>query len=285
MPAPCRLPGCPAEAADGEDVFARAAREGSSAKELARELLELAGFAEIEAAAEGLRRRDDLRRARRRRAATWCSTCCGAFTSARPGLKRTETVWRRRSGAPRRAATALRREHDDGGRDVVLLSTDLPAQGQLPRHERSRRRCRHRAVTVTRGGHARPDGLSTCSNSSRRDSAPDTRVEDRGWSSGSSSSSSSRAIVTVPAMSGDDLYGDILEDRSAGGVRGRPASGRHLLVSSLPSCRDVPLLHRPTGLRGTLWKFTGELVVLKDSKGRQHTFEHQPGASRIRARP
>ena len=56
-------------------------------------------------------------------------------------------------------------------------------------------------------------------------------------------------------------------------------------TASSPRVPDVALLHRSTGLRGRLWKFTGELVVLKDSKGRQHTFEHQPARSPIRARP
>jgi len=39
----------------------------------------------------------------------------------------------------------------------------------------------------------------------------------------------------------------------------------------------MSLLHRPTGIRGTLKKFTGELVVLRDRKGGEHTFRNGPG--------
>ena len=74
----------------------------------------------------------------------------------------------------------------------------------------------------------------------------------------------------------EDPYADILEDRSVGGVSGaRRLADSYTTVVAEP---DMVLLHRSTGLRGTLWKFTGELVVLKDAKGRQHTFEHHPGA-------
>lgn len=74
----------------------------------------------------------------------------------------------------------------------------------------------------------------------------------------------------------EDPYADILEDRSVGGVSGaRRLADSYTNVIAEP---DMVLLHRSTGLRGTLWKFTGELVVLKDAKGRQHTFEHHPGA-------
>lgn len=39
----------------------------------------------------------------------------------------------------------------------------------------------------------------------------------------------------------------------------------------------MALLHRPTGIRGSLRKFTGELVVLVDRKGGEHTFRNSPG--------
>lgn len=74
----------------------------------------------------------------------------------------------------------------------------------------------------------------------------------------------------------DDPYGDILEDRSVGGLRGaRRLAESYTQVVARP---DMELLHRASGLRGRLWKFTGDLVVLKDPRGRQHTFEHHPGA-------
>jgi hypothetical protein len=77
-------------------------------------------------------------------------------------------------------------------------------------------------------------------------------------------------------MSPTDPYGDILDDPSVGGVNGaRRLADTYAKVVAQP---DMELLHRPTGLRGRLWKFTGDLVVIKDPKGRQHTFEHHPGA-------
>jgi hypothetical protein len=76
-------------------------------------------------------------------------------------------------------------------------------------------------------------------------------------------------------MNGDP-YGDILTDGRVGGV----GSPRRLADSypRIPATADMVLLHRSTGLRGTLRKFTGELVVLKDAKGGEHTFENHPGA-------
>jgi hypothetical protein len=77
-------------------------------------------------------------------------------------------------------------------------------------------------------------------------------------------------------MSADDPYGDILEDRTVGGVAGsRRLADSYTAVVARP---DMVLLHRSTGLRGRLRKFTGELVVLVDARGGQHTFEHHPGA-------
>lgn len=73
-----------------------------------------------------------------------------------------------------------------------------------------------------------------------------------------------------------DPYDDILEDRSVGGVR-----GARRLAESYPTLvvrADMVLLHRPTGLRGKVWKFTGDLVVLRTPDGRQHTFENHAGA-------
>ena len=73
-----------------------------------------------------------------------------------------------------------------------------------------------------------------------------------------------------------DPYGDILDEPTVGGL-----SGQVRWADSYPQHAAEPgmeLLHRPTGLRGRLRTFTGELVVLRDDRGRQHTFEHHPGA-------
>ncbi len=73
-----------------------------------------------------------------------------------------------------------------------------------------------------------------------------------------------------------DPYGDILADRTVGGVSGaRRLADSYTQVVARP---DMVLLHRPTGLRGRLRTFTGELVVVRDAQGREHTFEHHPGA-------
>ncbi len=73
-----------------------------------------------------------------------------------------------------------------------------------------------------------------------------------------------------------DPYGDILEDRAR-----RTAHGPGALAATYKKIAvgpGVPLLHRSTGLRGRVWKFTGELVVLQDAKGGRHTFENHAGA-------
>lgn len=74
----------------------------------------------------------------------------------------------------------------------------------------------------------------------------------------------------------DDPYGDILADRSVGGI-----GGARRLAQTYPTLAaraDVPLLHRSTGLRGRLWKYSDTLVVIRTSDGREHTFENRAGA-------
>jgi hypothetical protein len=74
----------------------------------------------------------------------------------------------------------------------------------------------------------------------------------------------------------DDPYGDILEDPRVGGTGApRRLADAYRKVAATP---DMVLLHRATGLRGGVWKFTGELVVLRDARGGEHTFENHPGA-------
>lgn len=69
-----------------------------------------------------------------------------------------------------------------------------------------------------------------------------------------------------------DPYGDILADD--GGQRRRGAD-RYRNVAAR---RGLDLLHRSSGLRGRLVKFTGQLVVIEDRRGGRHTFEHHAGA-------
>ncbi len=75
---------------------------------------------------------------------------------------------------------------------------------------------------------------------------------------------------------GGDPYGDILADRSVGGIGG--ARRLEDTYTKVPARADLPLLHRSTGLRGRLWKFSDTLVVLRTPDGREHTFENRAGA-------
>jgi hypothetical protein len=75
---------------------------------------------------------------------------------------------------------------------------------------------------------------------------------------------------------GSDPYGDILADRSVGGIGGaRRLSDTY---TKLPATPDIMLLHRSTGLRGRLWKYSDGLVIIRGTDGREHTFENRAGA-------
>jgi len=60
-----------------------------------------------------------------------------------------------------------------------------------------------------------------------------------------------------------------------------PVTGRVRPGSDLPTVvvePDMVLLHRPSGLRGRVRRFTGQVVVLRDAKGGEHTLSYRPGA-------
>ena len=116
-------PQVPSEPVEDEDVLARAAREGRGAKELARDLLDAAGFTSIEAApkvagAEMTFAVHDVDGAR------LLVDLSGGFTSSRPGLRRPDTLWR---ALGRAAAVGLLEQGPDPAR-VVLMSTDVPTR-------------------------------------------------------------------------------------------------------------------------------------------------------------
>jgi hypothetical protein len=71
----------------------------------------------------------------------------------------------------------------------------------------------------------------------------------------------------VPARPGTP---DILDD-----VAPRRLSDSYPTVAAAP---DLMVLHRASGLRGRIRKFTGEVVVLRDPAGREHQFRNLPGA-------
>jgi site-specific DNA-methyltransferase (adenine-specific) len=112
----------PAATADDESFQSRATREGKAAQALAEQLLEQAGFDEIE-------RNKRLRgtgvtvnfMARDRDGTTWHFDVSGAFTTTRGGLLRTDTVWK-----------SLGRAHvlaNNNVRPVVFLTSHLPRRG------------------------------------------------------------------------------------------------------------------------------------------------------------
>jgi DNA modification methylase len=117
------LPAVPAPALAEEDFQARAVREGRAAKEVAASLLESCGFEDI---------KPDVRlsqggvevnfRAYDQAGRPWFFDVSGGFTSNRPGLKRTDTLWKALGKA------AVLREIEPKIH-LVLLTTDPPTKG------------------------------------------------------------------------------------------------------------------------------------------------------------
>jgi len=116
------IPAVPGPAPVDEDPQARAVREGRAAKDVARHVLTQCGFTEIEpdvpmscGVEVNFRAYDELGNA-------WLFDVSGGFTSTRPGLKRTDTLWKALGKA------AVLREIDEKT-PLVLLTTDAPAHG------------------------------------------------------------------------------------------------------------------------------------------------------------
>lgn len=116
------IPALPAPAPEGEDFQARAVREGKAAKDLARQILEFWEFDDIEPDVQLPGGVEVNFQARDKQGGTWYFDVSGGFTSTRPGLKRTDTLWKAIGKAAVIQAT---------GRDgrFVLLTTDAPARG------------------------------------------------------------------------------------------------------------------------------------------------------------
>ncbi|MDQ3757384.1 MAG: site-specific DNA-methyltransferase [Actinomycetota bacterium] len=112
----------PAAPADGEDFQQRAVREGKAAKEIARALLEMCGFTGIR---ENVKLANGVEvnfTASDATGADWYFDVSGAFTSTRPGLRRTDTVWK----ALGKLAVLSQQV---AAQRIVLLTTDLPPKG------------------------------------------------------------------------------------------------------------------------------------------------------------
>jgi DNA modification methylase len=115
------LPAARADADEGQDPLARALREGRAAKEIARVLIEAAGFSDL---------RSDQRQgggvevdfsARDPSGEQWLFDVAGSFTTHRGGLLRTDALWKALG-----KALVLR---EVGAPPLVLLCTDRPRRG------------------------------------------------------------------------------------------------------------------------------------------------------------
>jgi site-specific DNA-methyltransferase (adenine-specific) len=114
------LPSTPAAASDGEDFQARAVREGLAARDLARVALEKCGFAEIENNVSLPVGVEVNFIARDQSGEQWFFDVSGGFTSNRPGLRRTDTLWK----ALGKAAVLHQAKKPY---PLVLLTTNAPA--------------------------------------------------------------------------------------------------------------------------------------------------------------
>jgi site-specific DNA-methyltransferase (adenine-specific) len=115
------LPAVPVPPSAEEDFQSRAVREGRAAKEIALAVIESAGFTDIQ---------KDQRQpggvgvnftARDSKGVLWFFDVIGSFTSHRPGLRRTDALWKALGKA------ALLREV--GQTRLVLLTTHTPVPG------------------------------------------------------------------------------------------------------------------------------------------------------------
>jgi hypothetical protein len=117
-----RLPAVPGPAPDDEGFQARATREGKAAKDVARHLLEECGFSDVVADVKLAGGVEVNFSAQDTAGNTWLFDVSGGFTSNRPGLKRTDTLWKALGKA------AVIHQTDRGAR-LVLLTTDAPTPG------------------------------------------------------------------------------------------------------------------------------------------------------------
>ena len=114
------LPSTPITAPEGEDFQARAVREGLAARDLARVALEQCGFVDIYPNVN-LRSGVEVNfRAQDQSGKTWYFDVSGGFTSNRPGLRRTDTLWK----ALGKAAVLHQAEKET---PLILLTTHAPA--------------------------------------------------------------------------------------------------------------------------------------------------------------
>jgi site-specific DNA-methyltransferase (adenine-specific) len=115
------LPATPEPACVNEDFQSRAVREGRAAREIARSVIEAAGFTDLQKDQRQTGGVEVNFTARDSKGRLWFFDVTGSFTSHRAGLKRTDTLWKALGKA------AVLREISST--PLVLLTTDAPARG------------------------------------------------------------------------------------------------------------------------------------------------------------
>jgi site-specific DNA-methyltransferase (adenine-specific) len=106
-----------------EDFQKRAVQDGKRAKEIALEVLEHCGFREFDSDVRLSSGVEINFSAIDREGRTWYFDVSGAFTSSRPGLRRTDTLWKALGKA------SVLKEGSLADKRLVFLTTDLPPRG------------------------------------------------------------------------------------------------------------------------------------------------------------
>jgi site-specific DNA-methyltransferase (adenine-specific) len=119
--------GAPAGDADDGDRVAGALREGLAAKEVAESLLRDCSMTDVESPAKVASGVQTTFRAVDARGRPWLFDVWGGFSTSRPGLSRTDVLWR----AVGKAAVVHELEP---GVPLVLLVSDLPTRGSATAH-------------------------------------------------------------------------------------------------------------------------------------------------------
>jgi site-specific DNA-methyltransferase (adenine-specific) len=112
----------PPPASEEEDFQARAVREGRAARDLAREALGECGFSQIQPNVKLPQGVDVSFTALDQAGRKWLFDVSGGFTSNRPGLRRTDTLWKALG-----KAAVLHQAYPSS--PLVLLTTALPTRG------------------------------------------------------------------------------------------------------------------------------------------------------------
>ncbi len=113
--------------APSEDFQSRASREGKKAKDIARRILEEAGFTDIRSDVKGPGGVEINFEAQSRAGYWWRFDVSGAFTiTQRAGLRRTDTLWKALGKA---AVLHFAETGKSNQPQLVLLTTDLPNPG------------------------------------------------------------------------------------------------------------------------------------------------------------